>query len=53
MIEIMLIFVCGFLVGYIVRLFVEDTDQKYAMMKEYQNIISSMVKEFEDGGDGV
>lgn len=53
MIEIMLIFVCGFLVGYIVRLLVEDSDKKYEMMKGYQDIISNMVKELEDDGDGV
>lgn len=36
------LFVSGILIGYIIRLLVEDTDKKYESMKEYQSVISSL-----------
>lgn len=35
-------FCLGILLGYVIRLFVEDTDKKYEDMGYYQNIIDSL-----------
>lgn len=48
MIENIFFIFLGIIIGYVIRLFVEDTDNKYDMMTEYQDIISDMVKELED-----
>ena len=48
MINYLFYFCLGSLIGYLVRMFVEDTDREYEMMSEYQDIISDIVKELEE-----
>ena len=45
MINYLFYFCLGSLIGYLVRMFVEDTDREHEMMVEYQNVISEIVKE--------